>query len=180
MEIKWKPRFGKIFSDDDVIYPRSRFQPLVKRSILGVWKSIMILGLLFSSSTWAEENYSRFRIPLIKYAGGNFNSRPEAVESLLAQVAKRTSVEVKRGSLTLELTDPKLYQYPMVYMSGDAAFEPFSEEVLRILRTYLGGYFYDEYGSFDYAWYLSIALSFFATVVHLPINERPLPRLATT
>ena len=41
-------------------------------------------------------------------------------------------------------------------------------------------FFYDEYGSFDYAWYLSIGLSFFAALVHLPIDERPLPRLATT
>ena len=40
--------------------------------------------------------------------------------------------------------------------------------------------FYDQYGSFDYAWYLSVALSFFAAVVHLPIDEKPLPRLATT
>ena len=45
---------------------------------------------------------------------------------------------------------------------------------------YLGGYFFDQYGSYDYAWYLSIALSFFATVVHLPIDEKPLPRLVTT
>ena len=55
----------------------------------------------------------------------------------------------------------------------------FSHQIGSFLGAYLGGYFYDEYGSFDYAWYLSIALSFFATVVHLPIDEKPLPRLAT-
>ena len=38
----------------------------------------------------------------------------------------------------------------------------------------LGGYFYDNFGSFDYAWYLAIVLSFIATAVHLPIDERPL------
>jgi len=54
----------------------------------------------------------------------------------------------------------------------------FSHQIGSFLGAYLGGYFYDEYGSFDYAWYLSIALSFFATLVHLPIDERPLPRLA--
>lgn len=45
--------------------------------------------------------------------------------------------------------------------------------------AYLGGYFYDNFGSYDYAWYLSIALSFFATMMHLPINESPIKRLQT-
>ena len=52
-------------------------------------------------------------------------------------------------------------------------------QIGAFLGAYLGGYFYDQYGSYDYAWYLSIALSFFATIVHLPIDEKPLPRLAT-
>jgi len=56
----------------------------------------------------------------------------------------------------------------------------FSHQIGSFLGAYLGGYFYDEYGSFDYAWYLSIGLSFFAALVHLPIDEKPLPRLATT
>ena len=45
--------------------------------------------------------------------------------------------------------------------------------------AYLGGYFFDNFGSYDYAWYLSIALSFFETLMHLPIDERPLKRIAT-
>ena len=56
----------------------------------------------------------------------------------------------------------------------------FSHQIGSFLGAYLGGYFYDQYGSFNYAWYLSIALSFFATIVHLPIDEKPLPRLAIT
>ena len=56
----------------------------------------------------------------------------------------------------------------------------FSHQIGSFLGAYLGGYFYDQYGSYDYAWYLSIGLSFFATLVHLPIDEKPLTRLATT
>ena len=43
----------------------------------------------------------------------------------------------------------------------------------------LGGYFYDIYGSYDYAWYIAIALSLFATLIHLPIDEKPIVRTQT-
>ncbi len=55
----------------------------------------------------------------------------------------------------------------------------FSHQIGSFFGAYLGGYFYDQYGSYDYAWYLSIVLSFFATLIHLPIDERPLPRILT-
>jgi len=55
----------------------------------------------------------------------------------------------------------------------------FSHQIGSFFGAYLGGYFFDQYGSYDYAWYLSIALSFFATIIHLPIDEKPLPRLST-
>jgi len=56
----------------------------------------------------------------------------------------------------------------------------FSHQIGSFFGAYLGGYFFDRYGSYDYAWYLSIVLSFFATIVHLPIDEKPLTRLAST
>ena len=43
--------------------------------------------------------------------------------------------------------------------------------------AYLGGLFHDIYGSYDYAWYLAIALSVFAAIIHLPIKEEPVLRL---
>ena len=45
--------------------------------------------------------------------------------------------------------------------------------------AYLGGLFHDTYGSYDYAWYLAIALSVFAAIIHLPIKEEPVLRLKT-
>ena len=55
----------------------------------------------------------------------------------------------------------------------------FSHQLGSFSGAYLGGYFFDNFGSYNYAWYLSIALSFFATLMHLPIDERPLKRVAT-
>ena len=54
----------------------------------------------------------------------------------------------------------------------------FSHQVGSFLGAYLGGYFFDVYGSYDYAWYLSIILSIFAGFVHLPIDEKPILRTA--
>ncbi|MDA9709771.1 MFS transporter [Candidatus Pelagibacter sp.] len=54
-----------------------------------------------------------------------------------------------------------------------------SHQVGSFLGAYLGGVFYEMNGNFDYAWYGSIALSIFAGLIHLPINERPIERLQT-
>ena len=52
-----------------------------------------------------------------------------------------------------------------------------SHQLGSFFGAYLGGLFYDIYGSFDYAWYLAIALSVFAGLIHLPIKEQAIDRL---
>jgi len=52
----------------------------------------------------------------------------------------------------------------------------FGHQLGAFLGAFLGGYFFDLNGSYDYAWYIAIALSIFATLVHLPINEKPIIR----
>ena len=54
-----------------------------------------------------------------------------------------------------------------------------SHQIGSFFGAYLGGLFYDTYGSYDYAWYLAIALSIFAAIIHLPIKEEPVLRLKT-
>ena len=54
-----------------------------------------------------------------------------------------------------------------------------SHQVGSFFGAYLGGLFHDLYGSYDYAWYLAIALSIFAGIIHLPIKEKPVLRLQT-
>ena len=54
-----------------------------------------------------------------------------------------------------------------------------SHQIGSFLGAYLGGVFYELYGNFDYAWYVSIALSIFAGLIHLPIIERAIERPQT-
>ena len=43
--------------------------------------------------------------------------------------------------------------------------------------AFLGGYFFDTYGSYEYAWYMAIELSIFATIIHYPIDEKLIVRV---
>ena len=51
-----------------------------------------------------------------------------------------------------------------------------SHQIGSFLGAYLGGVIYEIYGNFDYAWYVSIALSVFAGLIHLPIIEKAIER----
>ena len=54
-----------------------------------------------------------------------------------------------------------------------------SHQIGSFFGAYLGGLFYDLYGSYNYAWYLAIALSVFAGLIHLPIKEKAIERTQT-
>ena len=53
----------------------------------------------------------------------------------------------------------------------------FGHQLGSFSGVWLGGYLYDRTGSYDMVWWAGVALSFLAAFIHMPINERPLPRL---
>ncbi|MBS8261283.1 MFS transporter [Roseibium polysiphoniae] len=64
------------------------------------------------------------------------------------------------------------------YMATLFGFVFLAHQVGSFLGVWLGGKLYDETGSYDMIWYVSIALGIFAAAVHWPIEEKPVPRLA--
>ena len=50
---------------------------------------------------------------------------------------------------------------------------------VTIMTFSRGGYVYDPTGSYDIVWWVAVALGLAAALLHWPINERPVPRLAT-
>lgn len=55
----------------------------------------------------------------------------------------------------------------------------FSHQVGAFIGVWLGGVLYERTGSYDVVWWLGVALGLFAALVHLPIRERPVERMAT-
>ena len=54
----------------------------------------------------------------------------------------------------------------------------FSHQVGSFLGVWLGGRLYDTTGTYDTVWWTGVALAILAAVIHIPINEKPLARLA--
>ena len=54
----------------------------------------------------------------------------------------------------------------------------FSHQLGSFIGVWLGGFLYDRTGSYDAVWWAGVVLGLAAAIIHLPINERPLPRLA--
>ncbi|MBN2620884.1 DUF4159 domain-containing protein [candidate division WOR-3 bacterium] len=95
-------------------------------------------------------NQYDFTIARVKYGGGgDWYSDPSSLPNLLEQVRVRTSIRTPISEDTVEITDPRLFQYPYLYMTGHGNVI-FTEEEVNILRTYFtsGGFLHadDNYG----------------------------------
>jgi len=54
----------------------------------------------------------------------------------------------------------------------------FSHQVGGFLGAWLGGYLYDVTHSYTLVWLIAIALGVFSALVHLPIDDKPVQRIA--
>lgn len=82
-------------------------------------------------------------IALLRHEPG-FDQRPGAIEQLLWETTKRTSIDLHEKPLVLDPTDPDLFRWPLIVWIGTGACAPFSDEVARRLSRYLraGGTLY--------------------------------------
>ena len=66
--------------------------------------------------------------------------------------------------------------FGVAHLSMLSGFVFLSHQLGSFLGVWLGGWVYDRTGSYDQVWYLCIALSLFATLINLPIQERAIER----
>lgn len=125
-------------------------------------KRLIIIGFVFffgMSASLAQEKPlpmksdkfpSQVRIARLKYSGGGdwYNDPSEEV-NLLNFVHQNTGIDVDPEYTFVELSDEKLFSYPILFMTGHGN-AVFSEYEVKRLREYLeaGGFLYadDDYG----------------------------------
>lgn len=91
-----------------------------------------------------------FTIARLKYAGGgDWYSDPSSLPTLLAAINERTTIKAAPREATVEITDPELFSYPYLYMTGHGNVR-FTDKEVNILRGYFaaGGFLHadDNYG----------------------------------
>jgi hypothetical protein len=68
--------------------------------------------------------------------GGNWNPNPSAVPLFLKELAANTSIAVNFDRVTVQLSDPVIFNYPLLYMTGQ--WDPkLTKEEVAILHRYL-------------------------------------------
>ncbi len=78
----------------------------------------------------------KFTIAQLKYKGA-FNTRPTALRRLTLEVEKRTSISTGPKIPRLSATQKSLYQYPLLFWSGDQAFDSLPQKATQALRDFL-------------------------------------------
>lgn len=81
--------------------------------------------------------------------GGDWYANPSGLPNLLKEIRARTGLEVSERPARVKLTDPTLWNYPYLYLTGHGNIR-FTDEEVQILRRYLlsGGFLHadDNYG----------------------------------
>ncbi len=105
--------------------------------------TVLLFGLLIF-------NQYDFTIARLKYGGGgDWYCDPSSLPNLLKAINERTNIRAVPKEVVIELTNPDLYKYPYLYMTGHGIVR-FTDEEVKILRNYLinGGFLHadDCYG----------------------------------
>lgn len=97
---------------------------------------------LFAAESRQSERYVQFQFAQIQYSGGDWDPRPRAVPPLMDELMRRTSVVAAEERRVLQLSDPELFSFPFLYISGKYDFQAFSEDEIETLRRFLsfGGF----------------------------------------
>ncbi len=85
--------------------------------------------------------------------GGDWYNDPDVIPNLAQEINRRTTLKVAPEQAVVSPSDPALFSYPIVYLTGHGNIK-FSDDDVKNLRRYLenGGFLYadDDYGMDEY------------------------------
>jgi len=145
--------------------------------------ALALIGLFNIFGTYAAGSLGQRR-PKRYLLAGIYFARAGAIALFLLVPLSGLSVYVFSAAMgllwlsTVPLTNALIAQFFGVqHLSMLSGVVFFGHQVGSFLGIWLGGYLYDRSGSYDWSWYLAIALGVAAGVVNLPIREQPVARL---
>ena len=133
-----------------------------------------IIGCLFAGAL-GKNHTKKYLLSLI-YTGRTL----AAVLFILLPITPTSVVifSMVMGSLwlaTVPLTSGIIGQiYGLRYMGTLYGIVFLSHQIGSFVGVWLGGMFYDNYGSYDIVWWVGIGVGAFSAIIHLPIKEIPL------
>ncbi len=100
-----------------------------------------LMLMLRDRAAWAIGDRSLFRFARISLPGLP-DPRPTALKRLSWEIVRRTSVQTASDPIELRLSDPNLFRYPFLVLSGDRGFALPSDNDVARLRRYItyGGF----------------------------------------
>ena len=86
----------------------------------------------------------------VRYGGGgDWYNDPDIIPNLAREVNRRTTLRMAEQEAVVDLTDPRLFSFPILFITGHGNIK-FTEEEVKNLRRYLenGGFLYadDDHG----------------------------------
>ena len=66
------------------------------------------------------------------------------------------------------------------YMATLVGFTFVGHQIGSFLGIWLGGLIYDQTGHYDYIFWGGVVLGLIAAIIHIPLDDKPLPRFAAT
>jgi hypothetical protein len=93
-------------------------------------------GALAASSAHALDPDSRVGIAVLEHGSG-YDARPGAVEELLWETTKRTSILVRKRPIGVKATDPALFTLPLLLWLGNGDAPPFETAESNLLGRWV-------------------------------------------
>ncbi|GAB4267344.1 MAG: DUF4159 domain-containing protein [Candidatus Rifleibacteriota bacterium] len=116
---------------------------------IGIMTILCLLTFIRATSVYSAE-FDRLIIPRVKYnGGGDWYTGPTSMPNLLREASNRLNIPVQADNIAVAISDPDLFRYPLLFMTGHGQVK-FKDHELNRLLTYLdnGGFLFinDSYG----------------------------------
>jgi len=144
-------------------------------ALIGLFNIFGTYGFGLAGGRWRKKNL----------LAGLYFARSIVIMVFLLAPLTPTSVAIFAAAMgllwlgTVPLTNGLVAQiFGVRYLAMLSGFVFFSHQLGSFLGVWLGGLVFDKTGSYDIVWMICIALGVLAALINLPVDERPMARLA--